>query len=95
MKMAKVLDRHGALMPDYFKRIKAATLAEDEWIDDAITCAGQMPGPLYTPEEREILQMDWQVRTARNQEDEADHLIETGDIHRYPILEEPVDPDAF
>ena len=39
--------------------------------------------------------MDRQVRTAQNQEDEAGRLIETGDVHCYPILEEPVDPDAF
>ena len=66
----------------YFKRIKAATLAEDQCIDDVIIYAGQMPGPLYTPKEREILQMDRQVRTAGNQEDEADHLIDTGDVQK-------------
>ena len=95
LKMAKVLERHGVLMPDCFKRIKAATLADDKCIDDAIIYCGQMPAPIYTSEEREILQMNRRERAAQNQEDEADCLIETGDIHRCPILEEPVDPDAF
>ena len=48
LKMAKVLERHGILMPDYFKCIKAETLADDKWIDDAIIYSGQMPGPIYT-----------------------------------------------
>ena len=95
MEMAKRLNRHGVLIPDYFTRIQAATLADDGRIDSAISFLGQVAEPLFTPEEQAILRLKQQERSAHNQEDEADRLIETGDIHRYPILEEPVDPHAF
>ena len=52
LRRAKELNRHDALMPDCFKRNKAATLAEDQCTHNAITCADQFhrPGPC-TPEE--------------------------------------------